>query len=847
MQGGLSRAEAEREVQRRFGNVDVLKRETTAIDARSARRATGVGVLAGIVADIRQAARGMRLRPGLSTTIVLTLALAIGASTAIFSVVDGVLLRPLPVPWLGQLHVVSQDLRTLGLEKTQLGPPSVEDLIARDDIFASGSAYTGAAFTLESEGAPRRVEGARTMGEFFQVLGGRAMLGTTYRADDSEPGNQMVVVLGHALWRDITGGDPQVVGKTIELSGMAYEVLGVMPPDFRFPGSAELWIPQVLDESLRSPNARGRLFMTPVMRTHEGVSEAQLAAALDDQSRRWAEEFEMGDLGLVLRSEPLTDSMAGMLRPVLIVLVGAVGFVLLIACANIASLQLVRAIGRAKELAVRSALGAGRGVIARQLLIESLLLALVGGVLGVAIAVLLLKLLSLWAVGQYAMLADVAINGRVLAIAAATTTGSGVLFGVAPSWRAARTNLNEVLKESVRGSSGGPSRSRVLQGAVMVQVAFTLMLLLGATVLTRSLGELIAADPGFRPERVYSMGISVAGTSFNSTPEGLVQFYDGLLERLRGMEGVEEAAVVRGLPFTGTADSSPFTLEDVPQRSGEPERHANIVVASDGYFRTMGIPLLSGRDFEGADRTETQPVAIIDEQIARNFFGEEDPVGRTISQLGERTIIGVVGSVRHANLHQPEKQTIYYTSRQVLGYTTSMQIVVRSSLPMSTVVSGAQSAASALDPSIPVYEAREVSELVSRSLVAERLATATMIGFALLSLLLAALGVYGVINYVVSQRVPEIGIRLALGAAPSAVVRMVLLNGTTLVVVGVGVGLLSFLALAGYLEAILYRIAPRDPVTIVAGALAVLVVGSVACLVPARKAARVQPTDAMRA
>ncbi|HLV27191.1 MAG TPA: ABC transporter permease [Gemmatimonadales bacterium] len=841
---GMDREAAEGEVHRRFGDVQALRRETAAIDARSERRASSGGLIGGSWRDLRMAVRGMVRRPGLTAAIVLTLALAIGASTAIFSVVDSVLLRPVPVPWLNELHVVRHDIPDLGLEATPLGPPSVEELIAREDLFSAGAAYSGTSFTLASDAAPRRVHGARTMGDFFELFDGRPLLGRTFDGASSEEGRHLVVVLGYSLWRDAFGGEPSIVGRSVHLSGVSYEVVGVMGPEFGYPRTAELWVPQLMDEGMRSASARNRLFMTPVLRVRPGVTDGQLAAGLDEQSRRWREELSLGGGGLVLRSTSLVDYLAGNLRPVLLLLTGAVGLVLLIACANVASLQLVRAIGRARELAVRAAIGAGRGLIVRQLLIESLALAVAGGVFGVVVALLLLKLMSLSAVGEYEMLADVHLNAGVLGMTAAVALGAGILLGLAPSLRAARTNLNDVLKDSSRGSSGGPARNRVLQAAVVLQVAFTLVLLLGAGVLARNLGRMLALDPGFDAERVYAMGVSIAGERFD-TPEKRIAFFDSYLDRLRGTPGIESASIVSGLPFSGGTDSSPFTLGDISPRPDEPERHANLVVAGDDYFRTMGIPLLAGRDFELTDRGDSPLVAVIDQQLARSYFGDQDPIGQTISQGRPATIVGVVGTVKQGALHEPDKATVYYSNRHN-HWIPSMQLVIRSSLPLGTVMTVARRSAQELDPTVPVYEPRTLDELVSRSLVTERLSMGVMTGFATLSLLLALLGVYGVISYAVSQRVPEIGIRLSLGATPAEVVRLVLAGGVGLVMVGSLIGIAVFLALGKQLQSMLHEISARDPLTLALGAGALLLTATVACWIPARRAARVSPVVAMR-
>lgn len=843
VEGGMDRAAAEAEVRRRFGDLASLRRETVAIDRRSARRAGWSDVLGDTWRDVRYALRGMRRRPGLTTAIVLTLALAIGAGTAIFSVVDAVLFRPLPVAWLSDLRVVRHDIPQLGLAQTQLGPPSVEDLLQRRDLFAAGSAYSGASFTLANDENPRRVTGARTMGDFFSVFGAAPIVGSVYGASSSEEGDHLVAVLSYALWRDAFGGDPSIVGRTVELSGTSYQVVGVMGPEFRFPRTAELWVPQVMNEGMRSVMARGRLTMTPVMRMHPHLNDEQLAAGLDDQARRWNEALSLGVGDLVLNATPMVGYLAGNLRPALLVITGAVGLLLLIACANVASLQLLRAMARSRELAVRAALGAGRRAIARQLLMESLTLAVAGGLLGVLVALALLKLLSITAAGSYGMLADVRINGGALGAAALITLGCGVLFGLAPTVRAARTDLQGVLKDTSRGSSGGPSRNRVLQGAVILQVAFSLVLLLGAGLLTTSLARTIVTDPGFRTESVHSMAVSIAGARYD-TPEKRVAFFDAFLERLRGTPGVDAASVVSGLPFSGGADSSPFTLDGLDPLPDEPERHANLVVVGDGYFSAMGIPVVRGREFERTDGGDSPLVAVIDERLARDYFRGEDPLGRTIDQGRPATIVGVVGSVKHGALHEEDKATVYYSNRHN-HWIPTLHVVVRSSLPEGAVVSLVRASARELDPTVPIHDVQTLGSRVSASLATERLAMGVMTGFAAFALILTLLGVYGVIGYAVTQRVPEIGIRMALGATPAMIMRMVLLGGVGLVGAGALVGLVVFVLTSGQLSGLLHHTSTRDPIPMAIGLTSVIVAAALACWVPARRAARVGPAVGM--
>ncbi len=854
---GMSRDEAEREVRARFGDVEAWRRATRSIDTRRIRRENWLDIVGVLARDLRYAVRGMVARPGLTAAILLTLALAIGATTAIYSTVHSVLLRPLPVDQLERMLVVRGDYPGLELRSTDLSPAHAEDLFTRRDLFAASTAYRGTTVTLTGTGEPRRLRAARTMGEFFPMFDGQPLLGTVYRPEDSETGRHQVVVLSHDLWQEIAGGDRAIVGRYLELDDKRYQVIGVMPPGFGHPRSARLWLPQELSVAWRSPQRRSSLVMTMVGRLAPGVSPDDARAALAQEAQAWHERFVGAGYDPAthfgLMAVPLVEYLAGELRVVLLALMGAVMLVLLIACANVASLQLVRAIGRAKEIAVRGALGAGRGAIARQLLVESLVLALVGGALGVTVAALALRALRYWAVGSFELLQYVTINGPALAVTAVVALGAGLLFGVVPAIRARRMDLNDVLRDSSRGSSGGVRQSRLLQGTVVVQVALTLVLLLAAGTLTRSLGALLAVDPGFRPDALVTAGIAAQGERY-STPDARIAFFEQVLARVRALPGVQSAAVGSGVPFTGTGDSSPFKIESIPVGENEPARHANLLIVSPRYFETVGIPLLRGREFTPADRDGVPIVAIIDEMLARRYFGDVDPIGRQISQGSPATIVGVVGAATLGNLDEPEKASIYYPTAQYY-WASSHQLVVRSTLPSSALIPALQRAVAEVDPNVPLYEPRPVRELLNRSVVAQRLSMGVATAFAVLSLLLAALGVYGVISYGVRQREQEIGIRMALGATPRTVMGLIVRGGAGPVVIGMAAGLGVYLAAGRLVErsggaaadALLFGVGVRDPQTIAVGTATVIAIALVACVVPARRAGRVSPTEAMRA
>ena len=798
--------------------------------------------------EARVALRGLARRPLFAATVILTLALGIGANTAIFSAVDAVLLHPLPVPALDRLVTVYDDLPGINLPKAPLSPAEALDLSARSDLFDASAAYQETSLTLTGLDQPRRVAVTATTGRFFGLFGARPHLGRLYAAEESAPGRDKVAVLGHAFWRELTGGDPGIIGRALELNGQRYEVIGVLPPDLRFPRKTEVWIPFELEPRWLSREKRASLFMTFVGRRQPGLTSEQLAGRLHDEASRWHERLHYDpSYRHTLVSEPFVDSVAGPLRPVLLVLLGAVGLVLLIACANVASLQLVRAVGREREMAVRAALGARRWPIVRQLLTESLALAAAGGALGLLLGYWTIRLLVRWNGMPFEALRELRLDPTVLAFTAGVTLLAAVLFGLLPALRAAGVSP-QALKESARGASGGSRQKRTLQGSVVVQLALTLVLLLASALTAESLSRLLTTDPGFHPEGVMTMSVGLPSARYPEMPER-TRFFEALAERLAASPGVRSAGLVAGLPFAGDGDSSPFEIKGRPRKPGEPERHANIRVVAGDYFRTLGIPRVRGRLFDDTDpprrpRSEAAISAVIDASLAEKYFPGEDPVGRTISQGPDAVIVGVVGSVRDSGLDQAAYPTVYYLYRQYPLFT--MSIAVRSGLPAGAVAKLARSAVAALDPQVPLYDVQPLEERMSRSLATRRLAMAVLAGFAALSLLLAVLGVYGVIGYGVSQRTREIGIRMALGARPGDVERMVLADGLLLSGLGAAAGTLVFLGLGRVLEALLYGVGPRNPAVLAGGVALLGAVAALASYGPAQRAARVEPVVVLR-
>jgi putative ABC transport system permease protein len=835
VRAGMDPAAARRDALRAFGGVE--RHREAMRDARGRRLLEDLG------SDLRYAGRTLGRSPGFAAVAILTLALGIGAGTAIFSVVNAVLIRPLPVDGLERMVVIREDMPGIGLMDTELAPVEVTDLAARTDLFRAVAGFRATDMTLSTEGDPTRLSGAVTVGDFFGVFGVRPAAGRFYGPEASVAGAPRVAVVSWALWQQLGGGDPAFVGRTIQLDDAPYEVVGVLPAEFRYPRGTQVWRPFPMTEQFAQN--RGTLIMTTVAVPRGAPSAAQLQAHLTALGEGWNEQFGLTEqYRKAFHATPFIDYLAGQLRTVMLVLLGAVALVLLIAVANVANLQLLRATGRARELAVRTAMGASRTRVLRQLMVENLVLALAGGAAGVWLGTVALRGLERWSPARELFLSGIPLDARVLALAAGLALTAAVVFGTVPALRASRVEPQEALRETTRGSSHGPGRNRLLKASVVVQVAMAMVLLVGSGLMVRTLARLLATDPGFTAEGVSVVDFAAPPGRYGSSAERSA-LYRTLVEHVRALPGVSAAAYMWGVPFSGANDSSPFTILDTPVREGEPERHAEARYVSDGVFRTLGIPLLSGRDFS-ATEVPGQNVSIIDETFAEQFFPGEDPVGRQIEHyIGTSTIIGVVGRVDHHEIADPPKATAYYSTHQ-FAYVPSGSLLVRSSLETGQVVRMVRDAVRQVDAAIPVYDATTMQGLVARSLGPRRLALLALGAFAALSLLLTALGVYGVMRYTTQERTREIGVRMALGARRGHVVRMVVGQGLAVSLLGALLGLAGALALTRFMAGILFGVSPTDPLTFAGVAALLLAVTVVASWLPARRAAAVNPVRAMR-
>ena len=839
--GGMPPDEARRLAVQRFGDRDGVARtmRTLANQRETSMRRTEC--LDALSRDLRFAVRQLAKRPGFTLVALLTLAFGIGANTAIFSAVNSVLLRPLPVPQLDRLVFVHDNLPRLPLMETPLDPNETVELTTRNDLFIAAGGVSSGSAVLTGSGEPRRIVLGSTVGRYFDVFAQAPHLGRFYRADESENDQHRVLVLAYDFWQEL-GGNPSIVGQTLQLNGVSFQVVGVMKQGFRYPNGTQAWRPYALNAQTKVN--RGRLMMNSVARLRDDITPQQLQTQLDGISRKLHSGAKPEDF--YMTGKPFLVAYAGELRPVLLVLLGAVGFVLLIACANVASLQLVHGTARTREIAVRNALGAGRGTIIRQLLVENLVLSIGGGVLGLAFGVAILKLLSVAGAAQLSVLESVELDATVLTFTAVATILSGFLFGIIPALRAGRVDLQGALKDGNRGASLGARKSRALETGVVIQVALTLVLLLGSGLMIRSLGELLSQNPGFNPERVATLRVSAMGQRYGARGS-LTPFYDDLIARLSATPGLASVGMINNLPFSG-GDSSPFRIIGRENDPTKPALHANMHAIGGDYFTTMGIPLLRGRAFDKTDvYTENQStwVAIIDETLAKTYFPNEDPIGQRINQGPDATIVGVVGTVTQGELGEPPKATIYYPYTQHNWHPT-MYVVSRTTLPLASVVPMVRHTVSAIDPNLPVYEPRMLEERISASLGPRRLAMSVLTGLALLSLGLAVFGLYGVISYAVSQRTTEFGIRVALGAQAGDVRGLVVRQGATLALLGVVVGVVVAFGTTQALERLLFGVSAHDPITFIGTPVLLGIVAVVASYIPARRATRVSPIEALK-
>ncbi|MGO9273735.1 MAG: ABC transporter permease [Terriglobia bacterium] len=802
-----------------------------------------------LLQDIRYGARTLARSPGFAAVAILSLALGIGANTAIFSVVNSVLLRRLPYRDPDRLVWITQFIPAQG--NTLVFDSDYFAWLRQNQVFEGMAAYRSPDFTLTGAGDPERIEAAWVTANFFSVLGVEPMLGRGFLAEEDRPGGPQVCVLGHELWQRRFGADPSIVGKSITLDGKPYTVLGVMPARFEFVSNYKpaLYVPFDLRETVGV--APGELHMFPwvIARLKPGITIERAQSDLAVIGRGLQAGYKGGYAKMMAGARPqvmsLHDRKVGNVQPALLILLGAVGFVLLIVCANVANLQLARAVTRQREMAIRTALGAGRWRLARQLFTECLLLAVFGGAAGVALAAWGVSAVRTLGPADIPHLADVRLDYRVLLFTALVSVATGIVFGLVPVFSAAKTDPNESLKEGGSRLASGRGGQLLRGGLTIAEVALALVLLTGSGLLIRSFVRLTSIDPGFDAHHVLTARIGLPENQY-AKPEQQRAFFQSLLERLRFLPGVSSADVVVAPPLMGFMMAAGFDIEGRPPRP-EVNTVAHINIAGPAYFHAMGVPLISGRFFTPQDNADAPKVVIFNQACVRRFFAGASPTGKRIRIAGSEewaTIVGVVGDVRQTGLASLPEPEIIEPYLQV-PY-SNMAVVIRTATDPLSLVPALRSQVQSLDKNLPVFEVSTMDQYLAEEVATRRFSMLLLGVFASLALVLAMVGIYGVTAYSVAQRTHEVGIRIALGASGREVLRLVLQLSMVLTLAGLAIGLAGALALTRFLSSLLYGVRPTDLLTFVAVSLVLAVAAFAASYIPARRATRVDPMVALR-
>ncbi len=804
--------------------------------------------------DLRYAFRRLRKSPGFTTVVILTLALGIGANTAIFSVINTVLLRPLPYKNPAELATVFHFYSNLNNLEAPVSAPGFRDYRDRSGLFTTAAVQTGWAPTLTGLGDPERLNGQRVSGDWFTTLGVPTLIGRPLRRDEDEVGKEKVVVLSYGLWHRLYGGDSSVVrGKTITLNGEAHEIVGVMPRDFRdfWNRNAEIWTPLALPESQFSDNRRTNEFLNFTGRLKPGMTADAAAPILTKFADQLRRDFPNNyGTSWTLKPRSLNEQAVGRVRSMLFVLVGAVGFVLLIACANVANLMLVRAASRQKEVVIRTALGAQRGQLIRQLLTESVVLALVGGILGLGLAYAGVKALVAISPTSLPRSDEIGIDPLVMLFTLAVSVITGLLFGLVPALQSAKTNLQEVLKEGGRGTSAGRGANNVRKTLVVTQVALALSLLVGAGLLIRSFSRLADVDTGFKPEKLLTFNIALPVARY-ATDTTFRTFWDQTLPRIAAVPGVLAVGTTSTAPFSGGWSTGSFSVEGYQPPPNQPGPWGDQRIVSPGFFDAIGARLIKGRTFDATDIAGGVRTTVVDEEFVKRFWPKEDPIGKriTFNNLTDTNItwinvIGVVAHTKHEALDAQPRIQMYLPYQQFSGRQAT--VLVRTAGEPMAMTNAVRSAIQEVDRDMPLARVQSMETMINNSTAQRRLYTTFLIAFSIVAMVLASIGIYGVMSYTVAQRSQELGIRMALGAARNKVLGLVMWQGMALAVLGVAIGILGALFLSGTIRTMLYEIDPRDPPTFGIVALILTLVALVATLVPALRATRVDPVTALR-
>ncbi|MEJ7576826.1 MAG: ABC transporter permease [Pyrinomonadaceae bacterium] len=804
--------------------------------------------------DMRYGVRMLLKNPGFTFIAVLALALGIGANAGIFSVVNAVLLRPLPFEHSERLVRLWGTNVKKGLERRSSSFLNFTDWQKQNHVFESMTAYTGAAATLSSEGsAPEQLSGVGFTGDLFAVSGARPALGRTFTSEElAAKGKEAstVIVISNELWRRRFSSEPNIIGKQLRLdASKSATVIGVMPADFKFPvdfGGLDFWLP--LDPSDELNTERDTNYLQVVGRLKPNATLAQAQAELNTVNARLEQEYKEENAGRSVTLVSLHESLVGNVRPALLVLLGAVGFVLLIACANVANLLLARAATRGREIAIRTALGAKRSRVVRQLLTESALLSLAGGALGLLLALWGVDLLVAAIPSDVMRFSEVNLDARVLAFTFGVSVLTGIVFGLAPALQASRVDLNESLKDGGRGGTESLQRNRVRSLLVVAEIALSLVLLIGAGLLIKSFLHLREINPGFDPNNVITATLSLSGKYEEEAQQA--EFFQKVVGRISALPGVEAAGALFPLPMSGNVAQGDFEIEGNAPVGVAEKPNANFRMITPDLLRAMGIPLVKGRTFSERDSSDAPKVLLINETLARRFFAGADPIGKRLkfsTLSGETTgeIVGVVGDVKFRGL-DAEAEPEYYMS--YLQFPMSeMSLIARTAFAEPTkLVPAMRNAVLEVDKDQPLYETKTMNRLVGESIAERRFNMLLLGGFAFVALGLAAIGIFGVMSYSVTRRTHEIGIRMALGAQRSDVAKLVIGQGMILVLIGVALGLAGAFALTGMMKSLLFGVSATDPITFAGIAVLLTAVALLACYIPARRATKVDPMIALR-
>ena len=801
--------------------------------------------------DLKYALRMLVKNPGFAAVAVLTLALGIGANTAIFSVVDAVLLRPLPFPQPERIFGVHQFMPEKGIPKSGASYPNFLDWTRQNKSFEKLAAMRDTTMALSGQGEAIFVETAGVTGGYFGVFEQNALLGRTLQETDDMPSADAVVVISETLWRSRFGSDPKILGRTIPLDQHPFVIVGVVPSTFRPPvpdPNAKIWVPLAQNDIFAQMHERrGGHYVEVVGRLKPGIKRQQAQAEMDSIQDGLQKQFPDDNKGWNIWIVPLQEDLVGDARTELLVLLGAVGLVFLIACANVASLQLARAASRGREIAIRVALGAGRGRLVRQFLTECILLGIAGGVAGLALAYATVQGLASWIPSDVPRLSEIHVDARVLAFGIALSILSGIVFGLAPGWHVAGARFSDSLKEGARGG-GEDSRRRGLRNTIVIaEMALAMVLLTGAGLLIRSFERLQNVNAGFNASHLLTAQIDLPKAQY-SKPEQWAAFESQLLERLNGMPGVDEATAALPLPLIGGFINLGFQIEGEPPKSKSESPSANFAAIHPNYFHVMQIPLLQGREFTPADRQGAPNVCVVSATMVRQVFPNGNAIGKRIvvgfPESVPREIVGIVGDVKDRDLADPDPTQIYVPFPQNPFW--AMTVGVRTHGDPAQLSAAIREQVRALDPALPVENLKPMTEVIWESIAEPRFRTTLLGLFAATALLLAAVGIYGVISYNTGRRTREIGIRVALGAQRRDVLTLILREGFALSAAGAALGILGAAGLAHFLATLVFGIGTGDPLTYLSVTALLLGVALLACYIPARRAMRVDPMVALR-